>query len=145
MAELSSTITAEDRARLDESFAGLTDASGDVAPISDAERAARRARLGRLLSDRDLDALVIEPGTTSTEIGARRPAAIVIDRPEVSSRHAAIECVRSLEGPWTLAVLDRASTNGTFVNGERVERRELTEGDRIRFASVEYELCFLES
>ncbi len=80
------------------------------------------------------------PGTT--EIGARRPAAIIIDHPEVSSEHAAIECQLSSDGGCTLTVVDRASTNGTFVNGERVQRRELKEGDRIRFASAEYEVCF---
>jgi Xaa-Pro dipeptidase len=45
-------------------FAHLSDESGSVAPISHAERAARRARLARVLSDLGLDALLVEPGAT---------------------------------------------------------------------------------
>ena len=52
------------RAELDEKLAHLTDRSGEVAPIDESERAARRARLGRLLAERDLDALLVEPGAT---------------------------------------------------------------------------------
>lgn len=32
---------------------------------------------------------------------------------------------------------DSGSTNGTFVNGERVERRKLQPGDRIAFGKTE--------
>ena len=39
-------ISPENRARLDELFSDITDRSGEVAPISADERAARRERLG---------------------------------------------------------------------------------------------------
>lgn len=66
MANFFAHISPEDRARLDELFSDITDRSGEVAPISADERAARRERLGALLRKRGLDAFVIEPGTTMT-------------------------------------------------------------------------------
>lgn len=45
-------------------FAHLADQRGSVAPISAAERRARRERLARVLAERDLDALLVEPGAT---------------------------------------------------------------------------------
>ena len=75
-----------------------------------------------------------------TEIGARRPAKIVIDRDEISSRHAKIVCVQREGGQWRLGIIDHGSTNGTFVNGERVKKKALKPGDRISFATREYEL-----
>jgi Xaa-Pro dipeptidase len=56
----------EERGRLDELFADLTDQSGSVEPIRTDERAARRARLGRLLAQHGLDALLCEGGPTMT-------------------------------------------------------------------------------
>jgi Xaa-Pro dipeptidase len=60
----SRTQELELEARLDEQLATLVDRSGDVPPIAESERAARRARLGRLLAAADLDAMLIEPGAT---------------------------------------------------------------------------------
>ncbi|MCP3920016.1 MAG: aminopeptidase P family protein [bacterium] len=54
----------DDAARLDELLADLVDQRAGIAPISAAERAARRARLGTLLAERCLDALLVEPGGT---------------------------------------------------------------------------------
>jgi hypothetical protein len=57
--------------------------------------------------------------------------AIVWD-PKVSSLHAELACVG---GEWTVA--DVGSTNGTFLNEERVkERRRLRDGDRVRVDST---------
>lgn len=64
MAEFNASIDSEDRARLDELFAALTDRRGDVAPISADERRARRTRIAALLAARGLDAYLAEPGTT---------------------------------------------------------------------------------
>lgn len=57
---------------------------------------------------------------------------IVLADPSVSRVHATIE-VR--EGDVTLR--DAGSTNGTFVNGERVESRGLRAGDRVAFGKTE--------
>jgi Xaa-Pro aminopeptidase len=58
--------TADRRAELDALFADLRDARPDFQPIGGTERAARRARLGRLLAEAGLDAFVCEGGPTLT-------------------------------------------------------------------------------
>jgi pSer/pThr/pTyr-binding forkhead associated (FHA) protein len=73
---------------------------------------------------------VLVHGTASHTLG-RRPE---MDLPvpwdnEISGLHAELQC---LGGEWTI-VDDNLSTNGTYVNGERVSgRRRLYDGDRIR-------------
>jgi hypothetical protein len=79
-----------------------------------------------------------------TEIGALPPAQIIIDRPEISSRHASLECRSREDGSWQFTIADHDSTNGTFVNGERVKNEELAIGDRLRFADVEFRLLLVE-
>lgn len=71
-----------------------------------------------------------EAGEESLMLGRRAEMGITIDwDPEVSGLHAELQC---LEGEW--AILDDGlSTNGTFVNGQRVTgRQRLRDGDRIR-------------
>ncbi len=56
------------------------------------------------------------------------------DDPEISRRHARI--VKRAGGQLTLE--DLGSTNGTFVNGQRLERpRRLTRGDVIRVGETD--------
>jgi len=55
---------ADANAAASELFADLNDQSGSVAPISAAEHAARRQRLGELLNDSPFDALICEGGAT---------------------------------------------------------------------------------
>jgi ABC-type multidrug transport system ATPase subunit/ABC-type multidrug transport system permease subunit len=61
----------------------------------------------------------------ATSIG-RRDAAIVLNNPQVSRRHAVIE---GSGGRHRLR--DAGSTNGTFVNGQRITSHELVNGDII--------------
>jgi pSer/pThr/pTyr-binding forkhead associated (FHA) protein len=62
----------------------------------------------------------------------RADVAIVWDG-EVSRLHAEIECVA---GEW-IVVDDGLSSNGTFVNGQRIAaRRRLTDGDAIRVGAT---------
>jgi pSer/pThr/pTyr-binding forkhead associated (FHA) protein len=50
---------------------------------------------------------------------------------DVSTRHAEL---RGIEGVWT--ILDQQSTNGTFVNGKRVEgERVVRQGDLLTFGA----------
>lgn len=63
-----------------------------------------------------------------TSVG-RQGADVTVDHPSVSSDHAEVVCQ---QGRW--AVVDRHSTNGTWVNGEQVEHRTLAHGDRVQFA-----------
>ncbi len=64
-------------------------------------------------------------------VGRTREASVRIDAVGVSRRHARIVST----GPGTFAIEDLGSTNGVFVNGERVQRADLTPGDQIQIGS----------
>jgi pSer/pThr/pTyr-binding forkhead associated (FHA) protein len=69
-------------------------------------------------------------------LGRSRSCDLALRSPDASRRHAEI----ALEGgDWMLRDLD--STNGTFVNGERVTRRALRPGDRIEIGSDSITFC----
>jgi pSer/pThr/pTyr-binding forkhead associated (FHA) protein/DNA-directed RNA polymerase subunit RPC12/RpoP len=73
-----------------------------------------------------------------TRVGRSLAADVRFDDPTVSRRHALI--VRQADG---VRVLDDRSLNGVFVNGERVEWRELRDGDEIVVGR--YRLAFLDA
>src|SRR3954466_11705170 len=61
---------------------------------------------------------------------------VVLPDPEVSRRHAALRVTGD-----GVAVEDFGSTNGTFVNEQRVQGvRALHDGDVVRFGNTEWEL-----
>lgn len=60
-------------------------------------------------------------------------ADVVIDESSVSGEHAK---VRYESGAFVL--YDLASTNGTFVNGKRVQKQRLFDGDTLRFGRAEF-------
>lgn len=65
-------------------------------------------------------------------LGRSREADLRLSDPNVSRTHAAIRRIGSAY--W---VADLGSTNGTLVNGERVTRRQLENGDRITLGATE--------
>lgn len=74
----------------------------------------------------------VEQGTT---IG-REGCDITIGDPDVSRRHAEIQIVGAV-----LSIQDLGSTNGTFVNGERIDQpRSLRDGDEVRIGAVVWRL-----
>jgi pSer/pThr/pTyr-binding forkhead associated (FHA) protein len=73
----------------------------------------------------------ILPGNIKT-IGRSTGADFVVEAPLVSRIHC-----RLTAGASELEVLDLDSTNGTFVNGERVSRQTLKTGDRLGVGRVE--------
>ena len=57
---------------------------------------------------------------------------IIFDDPGISRRHSEIRI--TTDGPHLIAtVRDLGSTNGTFVNGERISSQRLQDGDRVTF------------
>ena len=60
-------------------------------------------------------------------------ADLVIDDPGVSRRHA-----RVVTDAGGVIVEDLGSSNGTYVNGERIETARLTSGDRLQVGRVEF-------
>jgi len=79
-----------------------------------------------------------ELGLAGASVIGRDPgsAAVVVDDPEVSRRHASL-----IPEGQSVNVEDLGSTNGTFVNGERlVGARVLVPGDRLRVGTTVLEL-----
>ena len=74
----------------------------------------------------------IMPNSIRT-VGRSTGADFIVDASLVSRVH----CRLTASGDDTLEVRDMESTNGTLVNGERVEARMLVSGDRIQVGRVE--------
>ena len=89
-----------------------------------------------LVFERDGEVQSIALEREWTRVGRSLAADVRFDDPTVSRRHALI--VRQPDG---VRVLDDRSLNGVFVNGERVEWRELHDGDDIVVGR--YRLTFL--
>jgi pSer/pThr/pTyr-binding forkhead associated (FHA) protein len=67
----------------------------------------------------------VPPGTQIL-LGRSRASDVRFLEPTVSRRHAALQRV---QGGWLL--VDRVSTHGTRVNGRRVDRAILADGDEV--------------
>ena len=70
------------------------------------------------------------PGTLIS-VGRDPACDLVISDSKCSRRHAVIEA-----GPRGLAVRDTGSANGVFLNGKKIERATLEEGDLLRIGEV---------
>jgi pSer/pThr/pTyr-binding forkhead associated (FHA) protein len=75
-----------------------------------------------------------EPGAVTATVGRQPPADLLLDwDDQVSRLHARFEWVN---GAWEL-IDDGLSSNGTFVNGERLTgRRRLGDGDTLQFGTT---------
>ena len=73
----------------------------------------------------------IVPGTIKT-LGRAPRADFVVNAALVSRLHC-----RLAAGAGEIEAVDLESTNGTYVNGERVTRGTLRDGDRLRVGAVE--------
>jgi pSer/pThr/pTyr-binding forkhead associated (FHA) protein len=67
------------------------------------------------------------------EVGRRPNSDIVLNENSVSAMHAQI-----LSDGQSWKVLNLLSSNGTFVNGEKVVEKKINIGDRISFAEAEF-------
>jgi pSer/pThr/pTyr-binding forkhead associated (FHA) protein len=75
-----------------------------------------------------------EAGPVALTIGRAGDNAVVLARDDfASARHARVEAQR--DGLW---IIDLGSTNGTFVNGDRIDgRRRLRDGDVVKVGDTE--------
>jgi len=73
-----------------------------------------------------------------TTVGRETDSAVFLDDVTVSRKHAMVE---RHGGEWF--VVDRGSLNGTYVNGEQVDRTKLTTGDEVQIGK--FKLTFFAS
>lgn len=95
-----------------------------------------------LFSDPDLIGILFDPERPEIQhelregeltVGAGDKNDVMIDRPAVSWLHALL-----IVRPERIRLQDSASTNGTYVNSERIHRPvELRNGDIVKFGNVE--------
>lgn len=102
------------------------------AAVEDSEKTIAPGKLSVQHHDQ-LKLKVLEGTQAGEELGGslpcvlgRKDADIVINDPMVSKRHAAIQIING-----KLLLIDLHSTNGTTLNNEPVNQRELKQGDRI--------------
>jgi diguanylate cyclase (GGDEF)-like protein len=89
---------------------------------------AKRASVVVLAGDRMGEMFPLNDGRTS--IGRGLQADVRINDEGISRTHAIVECE---DGNYYLS--DAGSTNGTFANGDRVDRYPLQEGDKIQIGA----------
>lgn len=85
---------------------------------------------GRLVEDKDGEEgqlFILGPITT---VGRTPENNIPLDKPEVSRRHAQI-----VLGEGGFSISDNNSGNGTYVNGDRITKHRLKDGDRIQIGT----------
>jgi len=73
-----------------------------------------------------------------TTMGRDTDSAVFLDDVTVSRKHAVVE---RHDDEWF--VVDRGSLNGTYVNGEQVDRTKLTTGDEVQIGK--FKLVFLST
>ena len=83
--------------------------------------------------------LRLAPGTAKT-IGRTARADFIVDAALISRIH----CRLTADPSDQLVVEDLGSTNGTIVNGRKVDRMVLRDGDRLRVGRVEFEVLNAE-
>ncbi len=108
-------------------------------------RKAKKARRGApvsniptklLITGGPLEGTLIPLGTQPISVGRAPSSTLVLEDPYASSRHAEL---RNVDGRWVIA--DLGSTNGTFVDDERVvDLHELPMGTPARIGQTTFEL-----
>jgi pSer/pThr/pTyr-binding forkhead associated (FHA) protein len=83
------------------------------------------------------DSTIMRLDQLLSTVGRDQENQIVLEDPSVSRRHAQLRV--SVAGD-KVTVLDLRSSNGTFVNGDRIKRAEASVGDVIRFGDLGFKL-----
>jgi len=73
----------------------------------------------------------------STSLGRSSANDIMLDDKSVSKRHALITYQISKTGEIKVQIADLHSTNGTFVNGDRITYRTLEDSDQLSIGTVQ--------
>jgi hypothetical protein len=98
-----------------------------------------QARLIAYVPEGAAIARIVAPGSRLV-VGRGEDCDLLINHPSVSRRHAELQ---SVDGGWRLVDLD--SKNGTFVNGARIGREQLSGSAWLRFGDVHCEYGTLDA
>jgi len=79
--------------------------------------------------------ILLEEGSTS--IGRGQNNDIVLDDKSISKRHALITMQLLKNGDHKVQIADLHSTNGTFVNGEKITYHTLADSDQLSIGTVQ--------
>ncbi|MFK7888003.1 MAG: FHA domain-containing protein [Gammaproteobacteria bacterium] len=133
--------TAHDRPFEPEPTPLLADVPAPVAPVAGDSAAEWVGEKTILIADDEVTTIYLNVAGSDewlsvrefpAVIGRHERAAITVDHPSVSRRHAHI----AVEADGTLVVEDLGSSNGIRVEGQRVERMLLMDGDRFELGRV---------
>ena len=92
-------------------------------------------------TDLDLPEIQISSKMRSITIGrSSKESDVSIVHPTISRKHAQLVIYHN-----SIALYDYGSSNGTYVNDEKVHKKTIKPGDIITFGEVEYFLCYAES
>jgi pSer/pThr/pTyr-binding forkhead associated (FHA) protein len=83
---------------------------------------------------------VFDLSTGGRYLIGRQSGEIPLNDAKVSTKHAEI----NIAGPGACFIVDLASTNGTFLNGVRIERKDLRHNDEVRVGDTRLHLDVLE-
>lgn len=87
---------------------------------------------GRVVETREFD-------RDRIQIGRRETCELRLDRSDVARLHAVVE--RDPDG--TYRVVDLGSAGGTWLDSERVDGVDITDGDELRFGETTVRICFV--
>jgi hypothetical protein len=105
--------------------------AGELAPPATGRASVHEPVLEGVGGELDRRRYTVRPGRQT--IGRRGDNDIVIADPSVSASHA---WIMNQQGHYV--IMNTLSTNGTFVNGQRIHEAVLHHGDRIRLGVVEF-------
>lgn len=105
--------------------------ANQAAPASDGRASTQEPVLEGVGGTNQGRRYTVRPGRQT--IGRRTDNDIVIDEPSVSASHA---WIMNQQGHYV--IMNTLSTNGTFVNGQRVHESVLNHGDQVRLGSAEF-------
>ena len=92
-------------------------------------------------TDLDLPEIQISTKMRSITIGrSSKESDVAINNPTISRKHAQLVIY-----PNSIMLYDYGSSNGTYINDEKVHKKTIKPGDRITFGDVEYFLCYAET
>ena len=74
-------------------------------------------------------------------VGRVEPSDVVLDDPSISRQHAQLRLAATAD---RFTVLDLRSSNGTFVDGQKIKRAECADGSIVRFGDIAFKVLLVK-